>query len=306
MEFRQLEIFRAVAQELNFTRAAERVHTVQSNVTTQIRALEQEVGVPLFDRLGKQVRLTQAGQKFLHYVERILSLADAARHAATGVEKPKGTLNITSSDSVLTYRLPPFLQKFRKKYPDIELSFPPGLSGTLRTQLQTGVVDAAFVIDNRIDDPQLHIEPLTIEAMTFIASPDHPLAKKERFLPAELKAQTLLLTEPRCAYRVKFEQILARARVAPAGVMGFGTIEAVKACAILGMGIGLLPHMVVEADLRSGRLAALRIAREEITMMTQLIWHKDKWMSPAFQLFVNEARECLNCLSTPQRIRKAG
>src|SRR5215472_18232398 len=102
MELRQLEIFRALAEELHFTKAAARVHCVQSNVTTQIRALEQELGTPLFDRLAKRVVLTDAGRRFLPYADKILSSIAEGRAAVSDGVKPAGPLCIGAPESVLT------------------------------------------------------------------------------------------------------------------------------------------------------------------------------------------------------------
>src|SRR5262245_29298726 len=109
MEMRQLEIFRALAEELHFTRAAQRVNCVQSNVTTQIRALEEELGTPLFDRLSKRVVLTDAGRRFLPYAEKVLSTVSAAQAAVTQDSIPSGCLCVGAPESVLNYRLPQVL-----------------------------------------------------------------------------------------------------------------------------------------------------------------------------------------------------
>src|SRR5262244_1852919 len=114
MEMRQLEIFRALAEELHFTKAAARVNCVQSNVTTQIRALETELGTPLFDRLAKRVVLTDAGKRFLPYAEKILSALNDAHTAVAQNSTPIGPLRIGAPESVLAYRLPEILKHFQK------------------------------------------------------------------------------------------------------------------------------------------------------------------------------------------------
>ena len=101
MELRQLEIFRALSEELNFTRTAERVHCVQSNVTTQIRSLEAELVVPLFERLGKQVRLTEHGRRLVPYAERILRLLEEARLTVTAGDEPTGALDTETSAGIM-------------------------------------------------------------------------------------------------------------------------------------------------------------------------------------------------------------
>ena len=123
MEVRQLQIFRALAEELNFTRTAERVHTVQSNVTTQIKALEQERGVPLFDRLGRKVVLTDAGRRFLPFAEKALDAMEHGQRAVACGSEPSGPLKIGAPESIVTYRLPPVLNVFRKRFPHVEIIF---------------------------------------------------------------------------------------------------------------------------------------------------------------------------------------
>src|SRR5882724_4267924 len=125
MELRQLEIFQALAEELHFTRAAARVHCVQSNVTTQIRALEEELGTPLFDRLAKRVILTDAGRRFLPYAEKVLSTVSDAQAAVVQDATPAGPLCVGAPESVLNYRLPRVLSRFRKLHPKVQLTFRP-------------------------------------------------------------------------------------------------------------------------------------------------------------------------------------
>ena len=187
MEFRQLEIFRALALELNFTRAAARAHCVQSNVTTQIRLLEEELGVPLFDRLGRSVRLTEAGRRFQPYAERVLNLAEEAKQAAAGNEEPSGKLTISAADTVLTYRLPGFLHAFQKQYPQVELIFQPLSSMRLQDSLRTGEIDAAFTIDHPANNPALECRTLFFEPIELIAHPSHPLATRKSVRAGDLR-----------------------------------------------------------------------------------------------------------------------
>src|SRR5580658_8644329 len=201
MEVRQLQIFRTLAEELNFTRTAEKVNTVQSNVTAQIKALEEELGTPLFDRLGRRVSLTDAGRNFLPY------------------------------SSIKSCRL--------------------------RT-----------------------------ERILLLAEASHPLANRSTVKPADLAAQNLLLTESGCSYREKLDRALASANIRPANVTEFSSVEALKECIALGMGIGLLPEIVVARELRQNRLKALHWTGPSLDIVTQILWHKDKWISPAMAAFM--------------------
>jgi len=286
VEIRQLEIFLALAKELHFTRAAKRVHCVQSNVTTQIRALEDELGAPLFDRLAKRVTLTGAGKRFLPYAERVLSTIEEARRIAAANSTPTGTLAIGSTESMLTYRLPGVLGSFRKQYPQVELTFRPYLQEGLVHLIESGQLDLAVCLVDTVDDEGLKSIRLRTEKLLFIAGPKDSLGKKKRVQPEDLSGRTLLVTEAGCAYRKKLEQLLARMNVRPANAIEFSSLEAIKECVSLGMGVAFLPEIVVAEQLIRKRLMALRWAGPEIDIATHVVWHKDKWISPALGAFI--------------------
>jgi DNA-binding transcriptional LysR family regulator len=292
MEIRQLEIFRALAEELHFTRAAERMHCVQSNVTTQIRALEGELGTPLFDRLAKRVTLTDAGRRFLPYAEKVLSTINEGRKVVATNSIPAGTLLIGSSESMLTYRLPGVLSSFRKHYPNVDLSFRPYVHERLLDSIESGKIDLAVCMVDTVAHERLKSLRLRTEKVLFIVGPKDPLAQKKVRAP-DLGGQTLLLTEAGCAYRTQLDQLLAQANVRPAHTIEFSSIEAIKQCAFLGMGVALLPEVVVADQLTRNRLKALRWMGPEIDIATHIVWHKDKWISPALGAFISVLRSAM-------------
>jgi DNA-binding transcriptional LysR family regulator len=302
MELRQLDIFRILAGELNFTRAAQRANCVQSNVSVQIRALEDELRVPLCERLGQQVRLTVHGKRLLPYAERILRLVEEAGAVAAGSEKPAGTLIVGSPESVLTYRLPRILQAFRAEFPDVELIFRAVGSAELVPQLERAELDLGLVIDDGLDDSRFKVEALCLEPLSLLASSQHPLFVLSAIFPQDLRDQPFLLTDPGCAYRSKLERALAKANVKPKAVMEFTSVETIKQCAALGMGIACLPTIVAESEIAAGKLVALRWSGSDLGMRTLAVWHKDKWLSPGMQAFLSLLREHLidkSKVSTP-------
>jgi DNA-binding transcriptional LysR family regulator len=287
MELRQLEIFRALAQELNFTKAAARVHCVQSNVTTQIRALENELGTRLFDRLAKRVVLTDAGRRFLPYAERVLSTLDEGRGAVGQNATPSGPLRIGTPESVLTYRLPRVLSRYRKVYPKVELVFRPYMDQGMVQMIESGELDLAVWMGETSQQGRLKGLHLQNEKMLFIAGPKHPLAAKKRVTPHDLAGQTLLLTESGCSYRKKLDQMLSIMSIRPENVTEFSSVEAIKECVSLGMGVGLLPEVVVARQLGLRQVVGLAWVGPEIEMATHVVWHRDKWISPALGAFIS-------------------
>ena len=285
MEVRQLQIFRILAEELNFTRTAEKVHTVQSNVTAQIRALEDELGVPLFDRLGRRVTLTDAGRRFQPFAEKALSTMEQGQRLIQAAAEPSGPLRIGSPESILTYRLPPILRIFRQRFPHVELSFRPHLNETLVAELESGKLDMVICMCDTVSSGPLVSVPLRAEKIFLLGHSTHPLTRKAAVHPSDLAGQTLLLTEPGCGYRNKLDRILTLQNVRPGNITEFSSVEAMKQCVAAAMGLALLPGIVVERELVRRQFKALRWAGPPLDIATHILWHKDKWVSPAMAAF---------------------
>lgn len=293
MDFRQLTTFRVLAMTLNFHQTAERLNYVQSTVTAQIQALEEELGIRLFDRLGRRVMLTDAGARLLPYAEHLLKVAEEARQAVSGQQELVGTLTISATETLCAYRLPAVLHRFRLSYPQIKLLFYPSSYSELRRAVTDGNVDLAFVMEEPITSSVLHAEPLLSEPIHLVASPTHPLAQKSVISPADLDGEPLLLTEAGCAYRVQFQHQLSVAGVQPTNMLEFGSIEAIKQYVLVGMGIAVLPAIAVATEIAQEKLVVLTWSGEQICLTMQMIRHKQKWLSPALQAFSHLAQQML-------------
>jgi DNA-binding transcriptional LysR family regulator len=294
VEHRQLRIFRVLARTLSFTRAAAELGYVQSNVTAQVQALERELGVRLFDRLGRRVVLTDAGRVLLRYAEKILDLSEEAREAVTGGGEPAGTLMVGAAPSLSAYRLPRLLRSFGVRFPRVRLSFRPTPHAELGSRVAHGSLDVAFLMEGPVRSASLLAEVLSEEPLVVLAPPDHPLAGSARVAPADLEGEQILLTEPGCNYRLMFESELEEAGTTPSAALEFDGVEAVKQCVAAGMGFAMLPAVTVEAELERGEVAALRWAGREHAIPVQMIRHKDKWVSPALAAFLEISRETIS------------
>ena len=293
MELRQLATFREVATTLSFTQAAATLGYVQSSVTAQIQALEADLGVPLFDRLGKRIVLTDAGRKLVGYAEKILALSDEAHSVIAGEVEPVGALTISAPESLCTYRLPTVLREFRRRYPQVQLTFSPAPSLDMRRRVSEGLLDLAFVIEEPIQSVNLMAEALVREPILLLAPPDHPLAAQREVHVADLAGVPMLLTEKGCTYRRLFEQALSAGGIYLSTALEFSSVEAIKQCVMTGMGITVLPAMAVSRELAEGRLVVLRWAERPLEVLTQIIWHKDKWLSPALNAFIEVTHNLL-------------
>jgi DNA-binding transcriptional LysR family regulator len=285
MELRQLVMFQTLARTLNFTRTATALNYVQSNVTAQIQGLETELGVRLFDRLGKRVVLTDAGQRLLPYVEQVLESVDALRVSVSTQHSPVGTLTISAPETLCTYRLPKLLHQVTTHHPQVRVHFRPTPVADLRKCVSEGLLDVAFVLEEPIHSTQLTVKPLLAEPLQVVAAPSHPFATRNCVEPIDMEEATILLTESGCGYRSLFEHELASAGVQPTTVVEFNSVEAIKQCVMVGMGIAILPQMAIQAEVEEGKMVILPWTRP-LQVMTQMIWHREKWLSPALHTFL--------------------
>ena len=286
MEVRQLQIFRTLAEELNFTRTAEKVNTVQSNVTAQIKALEEELGVPLFDRLGRRVTLTDAGRRFQPFAEQALAAMELGHRAIRNGSEPSGPLRISAPESILTYRLPQVLRAFRRRFPMVELAFLPHIGEGFVQELETGKVDLVIDMCDAQPNPAFRHFRLRTERIFLFGDPNHPLVSHRVVKPSDLAAQTLLLTEAGCGYRAKLDRALALANVRPGNITEFSSVEAIKQCVRVGMGLALLPSIVIAREIRQRQFKTLRWSGSSLDITSRVLWHKDKWVSPAMSAFL--------------------
>ncbi|MFZ5595510.1 MAG: LysR family transcriptional regulator [Bacillota bacterium] len=293
MEIRQLKTFVAVATNGSFTRAAETLDYAQSSVTAQVQSLEAELSTRLFERLGRKVVLTEDGEKLLKYADRILKLTAEAREVIKGASVPRGTLCIGAPESLCVYRLPELLQKYRKTYPQVEIILRSGSCQDFIRWLKEGSMDVAFFLQRETEIPELVLKNLVPEPLVILAWPGHPLTKKESITPLDMDGENLIQTENGCSYRSALEDMLKEAGVRPASVTEFGSMEAIKKSVMAGLGIALLPLIAVEAELSAGLLKELRWSGPGFNMVTQLSFHKDKWISPALNEFIKMTGEMI-------------
>lgn len=294
-ELRQLRTFQAVAARQSVTRAAAALGYAQSSVTAQIQALEEDVGVPLFDRIGRRVALTKAGQVMVSYTDRILALANEARAVVGNDRKPSGALTIGAPETLLTHRLPNVISKFQKTHPQVEIS----VIAAENCEIQAGQlklnssIDIAFILDQQHKSGSLVVECLSAEDVLVLVSPGHRLASVNRFNADMLKDEQVLLTERSCGYRVLFERAVSEAGAALNKTLALPSIEAIKRCASAGMGVAVLPRIAVEKELAQHQLVPLAWPKDTIRVYSQIIRHSEKWQSSAQVAFWQLAKHML-------------
>jgi DNA-binding transcriptional LysR family regulator len=293
MEIRQLKTFRTVAHLLSFKQAAEYLHYAQSSISAQIQALEEELGVQLFDRLGRGILLTEAGNSLLNYAEKILDLANETRTEVSAAKEPKGSLTIKVPETFGVHRLPPVIKQFRSRFPKVRLNFTTCTHEGLQKDLRKGVTDLAFLLTESFQAADLEAEALGIETLILVTYPEHPLVKKSVVYTKDLKDETLLFSKVDCSYRRTVESAFKIERIRYDNTLEFNSVEAIKHCVMTGVGISVLPEITVAKDIFEGRLAPLSWNEGALEVAALMIWYKDRWISPTLNAFMETVKELL-------------
>ncbi len=266
MDLSDLVIFNTVVREGSVTRAAERLNRVQSNVTTRIRQLEEDLSVALFVREGKRLRLAPAGQVLRDYADRLLALANEARGAVCD-PKPRGTFRLGAMESTAAVRLPALLSEYHRRHPAVMLELRTGNPQLLASAMLAGDLDAALVAEPIADAP--FDKAFGFEEELAIVAPAHhpPIGKGD--LP-----KTVLVFEHGCPHRKRLEDWYARRDQMPARIIELASYHAMLGCVAAGMGISLIPKSVLATFPERRRLSVHRLASPENRARTVLIWRK--------------------------------
>lgn len=267
MDLSDLRIFRAVAREGGVTRAAEKLHRVQSNVTTRIRQLEEDLGAALFVRSGKRLHLAPAGQVLLAYADRLLDLAEEAR-AAVQDPSPRGVLRLGAMESTAAVRLPGPLSAYHARHPRVTLELRTGNPQTLAAALLRGELDVALVAEP-LADPRLEKSAAFSEALAIVSSLNAPTLEEMNAPPS-----AMIAFEHGCPHRKRLEDWYLTRGGLPERVIELGSYHAMLACVAAGMGVALLPLSVLSTFPESRRLKIHPLPPGEDNAETVLIWRK--------------------------------
>ena len=286
MEIRNLATFVRIAQLHNFSKAVEQLGYSQSAVTMQIKQLEEELNVRLFERIGKHIRLTQAGDRLLPRAMEVLNAVRRAQTVSMGQGEISGPLRIGTAESLLISVLPPAIVEFSRRYPKVEVSTCTGLVEELFCMVRQNDIDLLFFLDKRIDFPEWVKVSERKEEIFFVASVASPLADRKKIPLDELVEQPFLLTEHGISYRYAFEQMVAQNGLEIHPFLETGNTDIITRMRLHNMRVSFLPGYVVQDYLRSGQLVALDVDCPEAQMWTQLVYHRDKEMSSQMEHFI--------------------
>ncbi len=294
MEFKQLKTFVVVAKTLNFSKTAEILNFAQSSISDQIRLLENELGCKLFERLGRNICLTNEGNKLLSYAEKILNLCDEAKQSVAGILSPRGTLNIVNAETLCVFRLPNLFKEYCRCYPDVDVKLKIGNCENFPEMIRKNQVDIAFTLGKETAYSDIISKTLLQEPLVMVCSNADLLGERDIIEMSELQGKNLILTQSGCSYRDTFEEYLSSINVCPSSILELESIEAIKQYVISGFGISFLPRIAVEKEIESEQLVEVKYRGPKFYTSAQVLYHKDKWLSPALKAILDMSSELFN------------
>jgi DNA-binding transcriptional LysR family regulator len=278
MDVRQLEMFRSVAEEGGFTRAAERLHVSQSAVSRQVKLLEEELGSQLLHRHGRRVALTASGELLLKLANRVQrDIQDAVWQLSETGKLHRGQLRLGGGMTVCLFILPRLLKRFRKLYREVDLRVTSGTSEAILRLLRNHEVDLGL-LTLPIVATDMEVVPVLKEEMVVVTAPGHPLSRARAADPKSLARFPWILFETGSNSRKVIDRFFLEESVPADVAMETENVEIIKAMVASGLGIGLIPYSAVAKDVRAGRFAFTRVRGRRLYRETGWVYLKSDYV----------------------------
>jgi DNA-binding transcriptional LysR family regulator len=284
----QLQIFQTVAQAGSISRAAERLYLTQPAVSQHVRALENELGVRLFEREARGVSLTPPGQLLLDYTRCLLRLAEEAQRVVTqtgGVRQ--GQLRIGASPGVGVFLLPGWIHAFHERYPELSVTLKTAPTPDVVQRLEAGQLDLG-IVEGKVEHETIEATPLWDEEIAITVSRTHAWQDRQTIPSGELSDQGFILREEGSLTRAWEEHTLGNYGITPRVVAEFDTPVAIKQAVLSGLGIALLPHFAIQHELAAGLVRALSLREGPLVRTLRLLWSPDGRSNPVVHAFVGQ------------------
>ena len=287
MEIRELNTFLKVAVLQNFSKAAQQLGYSQSAVTVQMQHLEKELNIPLFERIGKRVYLTEQGKAFVPYANNVIQATQAALKFPGQASAPQGTLRIGGVESVCTALIPRLLPDFYQLCPQVEVVIKAGPTNDLLDLAESNQLDLVLTLDQALCKPGMTCCAHYPEEVIFVTLAHAP-AETCRTMPLEeLCRQPFLLTENGASYRRELAQLLAQQQKRIRPILEIGNTETIIHLLKSGVGTSFLPRFTVQDELAEGILTQIYTDLPGVTMYHQLFYYQGKWITPQMQIFID-------------------
>lgn len=288
MELKYLRTFKTILAQGSFSKAAAQLHYTQSTITFQMQQLEQDLSTRLFEKSGRKMVLTKAGEHLIPYVDEVLSSVEKMKSLGTDLSALQGELRIAVGDTLLCYPMPAILKRFHQAAPNARLFLQAMNCYDIRDALLAGSVDmGVFYQDVGGFGTSLLTSPMGTYPLTLVASPDTKRQFPDFITPGQQLNTPFVINEPACIFRQMFETYLHGADITLDHTIELWSISAIKRLVENDVGVSYLPTFAVEQELAEGRLCAIETGLDGRTITAVCGRHKNKWVSPLMQLLMD-------------------
>lgn len=291
MELKNLYTIQKILETGSFQNAANALNYAQSTITFQVKQLENELGIRIFEKNGIKMELTEEGRVILPYIEQVIAAAEQLLACKNGGDPFGGTLRIGVPETLLTYQLQPVLQKFKELAPKTNLSIRVLNCYALREEMIVGQFDIVIHYDVGRYPKSISVEQGHTFPLTLVASPSLPQTEEDFVTSGQIKSVCHIQNDANALYLKKFHQYLKKKRIVLGTEMELWSIESVKRSVMSNLGVAYLPRFTVEEELAAGHLRELETDMEDSTFTAIYACHRQKWKSSAMQLFLELLRD---------------
>ncbi len=296
MEIRNLNTFLKVASLQNFTRAAAELGYSQSNVSAQIAQLEQEIGAPLFNRIGRQVSLTQFGEELLPYAQELCSIAVKMENLLKSEEFLSGTVRIGLTDSISELLLEEAFFAYHRRFPHVQVEIVLDTTAMLLERVRRGELDAACVIGDPLSPSEWLVRRERPVPVVIACNPAIPIAAKKTVSLRELTGQKLVLMEKNAPYSMRFEQALAREHLECRPVFRLQSALTALRVTERESFVTVLPLYTVKSSAEQGRVKILNVPDWTLRQSLQTVLHRSRTVTPQISAFLDELNRILDSI----------
>lgn len=288
MDLKYLNTFRVIVEEGGFAKAAERLNYTQSTITFQIAQLEQELSTRLFEKIGRKMMLTKAGEHLIPYVDEVMCSVDRLRCFEDKLAQCQGDLRIGVGETLLCYRMPAVLKEFHRQAPKARLFLRSLNCYDIRNELMAGTLDIGVFYDC-VGGYGTSLTTYAIETcpLVMVASPELKKRYPDFITPDRQIPVPFIINEPACVFRQIFEQYLRERCITLDHTIELWSIPTIKNLVRNDVGVSYLPRFAVQTELESGALVEMPMGIAERSIRAVCGHHKNKWVSPLMQLFLD-------------------
>lgn len=287
MDLKSLNTFIQVAESGSFTRAGEILGYSQPTISVQIKQLENELGIRLFDRIGHTVRLTERGRHLLSYAQKICHMCQEMALETSNSMEPRGMIRLAMADSLCSHLINKGFSEFREKYPLISLKVMTGGTDEMFRLLDHNEVDIVCTLDHHIYNANYVVASEEKVGVHFVCSPNNSLAKRNTLTIEELLPHPFFLTEKGMSYRRLMDEMLAQDNIEIQATLEIGHADIICELVEQNLGISILPDYITERSFQKGTITRLNVPTCEPELWKQILHHRDKWVSPQMQAVIS-------------------